>query len=60
MATGEPRYLPMVVADRTVGLIAVQMILMALLHLIIVWQPCILKAWKQCSKHSHHPKDKTL
>jgi len=32
MATGEPRYLPMVVADRTVGLIAVQMILMALLH----------------------------
>jgi crotonobetainyl-CoA:carnitine CoA-transferase CaiB-like acyl-CoA transferase len=33
MATGEPRYLPMVVADRTVGLIAVQMILMALYHL---------------------------
>jgi crotonobetainyl-CoA:carnitine CoA-transferase CaiB-like acyl-CoA transferase len=32
MATGEPRYLPMVVADRTVGLIAVQMILMALYH----------------------------
>lgn len=32
MSTGEPRYLPMVVADRTVGLIAVQMILMALLH----------------------------
>jgi crotonobetainyl-CoA:carnitine CoA-transferase CaiB-like acyl-CoA transferase len=32
MATGEPRYLPMVVADRTVGLIAVQMILMALFH----------------------------
>jgi crotonobetainyl-CoA:carnitine CoA-transferase CaiB-like acyl-CoA transferase len=31
-ATGEPRYLPMVIADRTVGLIAVQMILMALLH----------------------------
>jgi crotonobetainyl-CoA:carnitine CoA-transferase CaiB-like acyl-CoA transferase len=31
-ATGEPRYLPMVVADRTVGLIAVQMILMALFH----------------------------
>lgn len=30
MATGEPRYLPMVIADRTVGLIAVQMILMAL------------------------------
>jgi crotonobetainyl-CoA:carnitine CoA-transferase CaiB-like acyl-CoA transferase len=29
-ATGEPRYLPMVIADRTVGLIAVQMILMAL------------------------------
>jgi crotonobetainyl-CoA:carnitine CoA-transferase CaiB-like acyl-CoA transferase len=29
-ATGEPRYLPMVVADKTVGLIAVQMILMAL------------------------------
>lgn len=28
--TGEPRYLPMVIADRTVGLIAVQMILMAL------------------------------
>jgi crotonobetainyl-CoA:carnitine CoA-transferase CaiB-like acyl-CoA transferase len=32
MATGEPRYLPMVIADRTVGLIAVQMILMALYH----------------------------
>ena len=31
-ATGEPRYLPMVIADRTVGLIAVQMILMALYH----------------------------
>jgi crotonobetainyl-CoA:carnitine CoA-transferase CaiB-like acyl-CoA transferase len=29
-AAGEPRYLPMVIADRTVGLIAVQMILMAL------------------------------
>ena len=29
-AAGEPRYLPMVVADKTVGLIAVQMILMAL------------------------------
>jgi len=29
-ATGEPRYLPMVVADRTVGLIAAQMITMAL------------------------------
>jgi crotonobetainyl-CoA:carnitine CoA-transferase CaiB-like acyl-CoA transferase len=28
--TGEPRYLPMVIADRTVGLIAVQMIMMAL------------------------------
>ena len=32
MATGEPRYLPMVIADRTVGLIAVQMMLMALYH----------------------------
>jgi crotonobetainyl-CoA:carnitine CoA-transferase CaiB-like acyl-CoA transferase len=31
-ATGEPRYLPMVIADKTVGLIAVQMILMALFH----------------------------
>lgn len=30
--TGEPRYLPMVIADRTVGLIAVQMIVMALYH----------------------------
>jgi crotonobetainyl-CoA:carnitine CoA-transferase CaiB-like acyl-CoA transferase len=29
-ATGEPRYLPMVMADKTVGLIAVQMIVMAL------------------------------
>ena len=29
-AAGEPRYLPMVVADKTVGLIAVQMICMAL------------------------------
>jgi crotonobetainyl-CoA:carnitine CoA-transferase CaiB-like acyl-CoA transferase len=29
---GEPRYLPMVMADKTAGLIAVQMILMALLH----------------------------
>ena len=32
MATGEPRYLPMVIADRSVGLIAVQMIMMALFH----------------------------
>jgi crotonobetainyl-CoA:carnitine CoA-transferase CaiB-like acyl-CoA transferase len=32
MATGEPRYLPMVIADRTVGLIALQIILMALFH----------------------------
>ena len=31
-AAGEPRYLPMVMADKTVGLIAVQMILMALYH----------------------------
>ena len=31
-AAGEPRYLPMVVADKTVGLISVQMILMALYH----------------------------
>jgi len=31
-AAGEPRYLPMVIADRTVGLIAVQLILMALFH----------------------------
>jgi crotonobetainyl-CoA:carnitine CoA-transferase CaiB-like acyl-CoA transferase len=30
-AAGEPRYLPMVMADKTVGLIAVQMVLMALL-----------------------------
>jgi len=29
-ATGEPRFVPMVVADKTVGLIAVQMIVMAL------------------------------
>ncbi len=29
-ATGEPRYVPMVVADKVVGLIAVQMIVMAL------------------------------
>jgi crotonobetainyl-CoA:carnitine CoA-transferase CaiB-like acyl-CoA transferase len=29
-AAGEPRFLPMVMADKTVGLIAVQMILMAL------------------------------
>jgi crotonobetainyl-CoA:carnitine CoA-transferase CaiB-like acyl-CoA transferase len=29
-AAGEPRYLPMVMADKTVGLIAVQMVLMAL------------------------------
>jgi len=32
MATGEPLYLPIVMADRTVGLIATQMILMALYH----------------------------
>jgi len=32
MATGEPLYLPIVMADRTVGLIATQMILMALFH----------------------------
>ena len=31
-AAGEPRYLPMVMADKTCGLIAVQMILMALFH----------------------------
>jgi crotonobetainyl-CoA:carnitine CoA-transferase CaiB-like acyl-CoA transferase len=31
-AAGEPRYLPMVMADKTVGLIAVQMLLMALFH----------------------------
>jgi len=31
-AAGEPRYLPMVMADKTVGLITVQMILMALFH----------------------------
>jgi len=31
-AAGEPRYLPMVIADKTVGLISVQMILMALFH----------------------------
>jgi crotonobetainyl-CoA:carnitine CoA-transferase CaiB-like acyl-CoA transferase len=31
-AAGEPRYLPMVIADKTVGLIAVQMIVMALFH----------------------------
>jgi crotonobetainyl-CoA:carnitine CoA-transferase CaiB-like acyl-CoA transferase len=30
LAAGEPRYLPMVIADKTVGLIAVQMIVMAL------------------------------
>jgi crotonobetainyl-CoA:carnitine CoA-transferase CaiB-like acyl-CoA transferase len=29
-AAGEPRYVPMVVADKTVGMVAVQMILMAL------------------------------
>jgi crotonobetainyl-CoA:carnitine CoA-transferase CaiB-like acyl-CoA transferase len=32
MALGEPRYLPMVMADRSVGLIATQMILLALFH----------------------------
>ena len=31
-AAGEPRYLPMVMADKTVGLIAVQMIVMALFN----------------------------
>src|SRR5512134_4004357 len=31
-AAGEPRYLPMVMADKTVGLIAVQLLLMALFH----------------------------
>jgi crotonobetainyl-CoA:carnitine CoA-transferase CaiB-like acyl-CoA transferase len=30
--SGEPRYVPYVMADRTVGLIAVQLIMMALLH----------------------------
>lgn len=30
--SGEPKYVPYVLADRTVGLIAVQLILMALLH----------------------------
>jgi len=32
LATGEPLYLPMVMADRSVGLIATQMILLALFH----------------------------
>ena len=32
LALGEPRYLPMVMADRSVGLIATQMILLALFH----------------------------
>ena len=32
MANGEPLYLPIVMADRTVGLIATQMILLALVH----------------------------
>jgi crotonobetainyl-CoA:carnitine CoA-transferase CaiB-like acyl-CoA transferase len=32
MAYGEPRYLPIVMADRTVGLIATQMVLLALYH----------------------------
>jgi crotonobetainyl-CoA:carnitine CoA-transferase CaiB-like acyl-CoA transferase len=32
LALGEPRYLPMVMADRSVGLIATQMILLALYH----------------------------
>jgi crotonobetainyl-CoA:carnitine CoA-transferase CaiB-like acyl-CoA transferase len=32
MAMGEPRYLPMVMADRSVGLIATQMILLALFN----------------------------
>jgi crotonobetainyl-CoA:carnitine CoA-transferase CaiB-like acyl-CoA transferase len=31
-AAGEPRYLPMVIADKTVGMITVQMILMSLLQ----------------------------
>src|ERR1051325_8631191 len=31
-ATGEPRYFPIVIADRTAGAIAVQMLLLALIH----------------------------
>ena len=30
--TGEPRYVPIIIADRTVGAIAVQMILLAIVH----------------------------
>lgn len=42
-ATGEPRYVPMVVADKVVGLIAVQMIAMALYQRTRTGQGCSIQ-----------------
>lgn len=42
-ATGEPRYVPMVVADKTVGLIAVQMIVMALYRRTQTGEGCAIE-----------------
>lgn len=42
-ATGEPRYVPMVVADKAVGLIAVQMIVMALYRRTQTGEGCAIE-----------------
>jgi crotonobetainyl-CoA:carnitine CoA-transferase CaiB-like acyl-CoA transferase len=42
-ATGEPRFVPMVVADKTVGLIAVQMITMALYRKMKTGEGCSIE-----------------
>jgi crotonobetainyl-CoA:carnitine CoA-transferase CaiB-like acyl-CoA transferase len=42
-ASGEPRYVPMVVADKTVGLIAVQMIAMALYRRARTGEGCAIE-----------------
>ena len=42
-ATGEPRYVPMVVADKVVGLTAVQMIVMALYHRTQTGEGCSIE-----------------
>ena len=42
-ATGEPRYVPMVVADKVVGLIAAQMIAMALYRRVLTGEGCSIE-----------------
>jgi crotonobetainyl-CoA:carnitine CoA-transferase CaiB-like acyl-CoA transferase len=42
-ASGEPRYVPIIIADRTVGAIAVQMLLIALLHRARTGEGCAIE-----------------